>query len=42
MKYESNGDRNRILSLDKHLNTIEPQLRDILINLQDSDTGKFS
>ena len=41
IKYESNGNKNRNLSLDKYLNKIEPYLRKIIIDLQDSDTQKI-
>ena len=39
--YESNGNKNRILSLDEYLNTIKPCLRNIIIDLQKSDTWKI-
>ena len=38
IEYESNDDRNKILPLDKYLNKTEPYLRDIIIDLQNSDT----
>ena len=40
IEYESNGDKssNCNLSLDEHLNEIKPYLRDIMLNLQSSDT----
>ena len=38
IKYESNGDKNRNLSLDFYLNKTETYLRNIIINLQNSDT----
>ena len=38
---ESNGDKNRNLSLDKYLNEIDSYLRNIIINLQNSDTWKI-
>ena len=41
IEYESNGDGNRNLSLDKYLNKIEPYLRDITIDLQKSDTWEI-
>ena len=41
IEYESSGDRNRNLSLDEYLNKIEPYLRDIIIDLQKSDTWKI-
>ena len=36
IEYESNGDKNRNLSLDKYINKIKPYLRNIIINLQNS------
>ena len=39
--YESNGDENRNLSLDEYFNKIEPYLKNIIIDLQDSDTWKI-
>ena len=41
IEYESNGDKNRNLSLDKYLNKIEPYLRNITIDLQNFDTWKI-
>ena len=38
IEYENNGDRNINLSLDNYLNKIEPNLRDIIIDVQNSDT----
>ena len=38
---ESNGNKNKNLSLDKYLNKIEPYLRSIIIDLQNSDTWKI-
>ena len=38
IEYGSNGDKNRNLSLDQYLNKIESYLRDIVIDLQNSDT----
>ena len=38
IEYESNVDRNRNLWLDEYLNKIEPYLRNIIIDLQNSDT----
>ena len=37
-EYESNGDKNGNLSLDKYLNKIKPYLRNIIIDLQNSET----
>ena len=41
IEYESNGDKNRNLSLDQYLNKIESYLRDIVIDLQNSDTWEI-
>ena len=41
IEYESNGDRNRKLSLDEYFWKIEPYLRDIIIDLQNSDARKI-
>ena len=41
IEYESNGDRNRNLSLDEYLNKIKPYLRNIIIDLESSDTWKI-
>ena len=41
IEYESNGDKNSNLSLDEYLNKIEPYLRDVIIDLQSSDTWKI-
>ena len=41
IKYESNGDKNRNLPLDEYLNKIGTYLRNIIINLQNSDTWKI-
>ena len=41
IEYESNGDKNIKLSLDEYLNKIESYLRNIIINLQISDSGKI-
>ena len=40
-EYESNGDGNKNLSLEEYLNKIKPYLRDIIIDLQESDTRKI-
>ena len=40
IEYESNSDKKRNLALDEYLNKIEPYLRNIIINLQNSDTWK--
>ena len=39
-KYETNGDRNKNLSLEKYLNKIKSYLKDMIINFQESDTWK--
>ena len=36
--FESNGDKTINLSLDEYINKIEPYLKDIIIDLQSSDT----
>ena len=41
IEYENNGDKNRNLSLDEYVNKIEPYLRNMIINLQKSDTWKI-
>ena len=38
IEYERNGDKNSNLSLDEYLNKIKPYLRNIIIDLQNSDT----
>ena len=38
IEYESNGDKNKALSAEVHLNKIRPYLRDIINNLKKSDT----
>ena len=38
--FESNGDKNRNLWLVEYLNKIKPYLRNIIIDLQNSDTWK--
>ena len=42
IKYECSGDRNKNLSVKEYLDKIKPCFRDIIINLQKSDTCKFS
>ena len=39
-KYKSSGDKNKNLSVKEYLDKINPYLRDIIINLQKSDTWK--
>ena len=41
IEYESNDDRNVNLSQDKYFNKIESYSRDIIIDLQNSDTWKI-
>ena len=40
-EYESNGDRNKNLSLKEYLDKMKPYLRDIIIDLQESVTWKI-
>ena len=40
IEYESNGDKNRDLSLDEYLNNIKSYFRNIIINPQKSDAWK--
>ena len=41
IEYESNGDKNRNLSREEYLNKIKPYLKNIIIDLQNSDTWKI-
>ena len=41
IEYESNGDRNRTLSVEKYLNKTRLYLKDIISNLKKSDTWKI-
>ena len=41
IEYESNGDRNKTLSVEEYLNKIRPYLKDIINNLKKSDTWKI-
>ena len=41
IEYESNGVKDRNLSLDEYLNKTEPYLRNIIIDLQYSNTRKI-
>ena len=41
MEYESNSDRNKTLSVEEYLNKIRTYLKDIINNLQKSDTWKI-
>ena len=40
IEHESNGDRNKTLSVEEYLDKISPYLRDVINNLQRSDTWK--
>ena len=40
MEYESNGDKNKNLSVEEYLNKVKPYLKDIIIDLQNSSTWK--
>ena len=40
-EYESNSDKSRNLSLDEYFNKIKSYLRNIIIDLQNSDTRKI-
>ena len=41
IEYESNGDENKNLSLDEYFHKIKPYLRNITINLENSDASKI-
>ena len=41
IEYESNGDRNKTLSVEEYHNNISPYLKDIINNLKKSDTRKI-
>ena len=41
VEYESNGDRNKTLSIEEYLNKIRPHLKDIINNLKKSDSWKI-
>ena len=41
IEYESNGDKNRNLSLGEYLHKIKPYLQNKVINLQSSDAWKI-
>ena len=40
MEYESNGNRNKTLSIEEYLNKVSPYLKDIGINLKKSNIWK--
>ena len=42
IEYENNGDSNKSLLVKEYLDKIKPYLRDIIINLQKSDTLKIT
>ena len=42
IKFESNGDMNKNVSLAECLNQIKPYLRDVIIDLQNLIQGKFN
>ena len=41
IEYESKGDRNKALSVEKNVNKVRPYLKDIINNLKKSDTWKI-
>ena len=41
IEYESNGDSNKDLTLEEYLDKLKPYLRDIITDLQNSDTWKI-
>ena len=41
MEYESNGDRNKNLLSKEYLHKIKTYLKDIIIDLKESDTWKI-
>ena len=41
IEYESNGNRNKILSAEEYLNKIRSYLKDIINNIKRSDTRKI-
>ena len=41
IEYESNGGRNKTLSVEEYLNKIGPYLKDIMNNLKKSDSWKI-
>ena len=42
IEYENNGDSNKTLSVEEHLNKIRPYLKDMINNLKKSARGKFN
>ena len=41
IKYQSNGDRNKTLSIKKYFDVVKPYLKDIMNNLKKSDKWKI-
>ena len=41
IEYESNGDSNKDLTIEEYLDKLKPYLKDIIIDLQNSDTWKI-
>ena len=41
IEYKSNGDKNKILSVEEYLDKIRPHSKDIIRNLTKSDTWKI-
>ena len=41
IEYESNSNKNKILSVEEHLNIIRPYLKNIINNLKNLTHGKF-
>ena len=41
IEYESNGDRNKHLSLEEYLDEVRPYLRHTITDLQESDIWKI-
>ena len=41
IEYETNGHRNKTLSVEEYLNKVRPYLKDIINNLKKSDTWKI-
>ena len=41
IEYYSNGDRNKILSREEYLDKFRPYLRNMIVDLQESDTWKI-
>lgn len=41
IEHESNGDRNKNLSIKDYINEVKPYFKDVIIDLQKSDTGRL-